>query len=78
MSSSKRKKAAAAVLSAFLIIADAKKKKARTKWVSEWLKKRDIEGVYMKLLPELYCGDRNEQKLFASFLRNSVVENLLR
>lgn len=47
----------------------SKPKRYRSKWVNPWLEKRDEEGVYAKLLPELCSGDHNEQKLFASFIR---------
>lgn len=45
------------------------KTRARSIWTSEWLQKRDEEGAFAKLLPELRSGDHNEQKLFASFVR---------
>lgn len=44
-------------------------KRPRSTWVSPWLQKRDEDGAFAKLLPELYSGDRNEQKLFADFVR---------
>lgn len=47
---------------------EAPRRKRRV-WVSSWLRKREQEGAFAKLLPELIAGDHNEQKLFASFVR---------
>lgn len=47
----------------------AMQRRPRITWVLPWLEKRDEEGAFAKLLPELRSGDRNEQKLFAGFVR---------
>lgn len=74
MAGNKRLHAVAFSAAAYLILDDDEKeakKRQRSTWVSPWLLRRDNDGAYAKLLPELAAGDRNEQKLFASFNRMS-------
>lgn len=57
---------------AILLLSEQEEEPPRRKrriWVSSWLQKREQEGAFAKLLPELISGDQNEQKLFASFVR---------
>lgn len=68
--------------SSYLLIQDeinesktvARKRKARQVWVREWTKKRQTDGVYVKLLRELRDGDPGEQRLFREFIRMSNVD----
>lgn len=46
----------------------------RCVWVRNWLKKRETEGAWAKLLKELCSGDSGERKLFQDFLRMSPAE----
>lgn len=46
----------------------------RSVWVRNWLKKRETEGAWIKLLKELRSGDSGERKLFQDFLRMSPAE----
>lgn len=46
-------------------------RKNRSIWEREWLRKRQTEGAYAKLLFELRKGDSGEKKLFHDFLRMS-------
>lgn len=46
----------------------------RSVWVRNWLKKRETDGVYAKLLIELRSGDSGEQRLFQEFLRMTATE----
>lgn len=49
-----------------------KRKRAQRKlWVRDWAEKRNVEGAYAKLLPELRSGDDGEKKLYRDFLRMS-------
>lgn len=66
--------AVASAAAAILILSEQEEEevkpiRVRSIWTSEWLRKRDEDGVFAKLLPELRTGDHNEQKLFASFVR---------
>lgn len=71
--------ASALLLSAsyYLLLSDddddeeEKRPQNRSVWVREWLKKRETDGAWAKLLVELRCGDRGENKLFHDFLRMS-------
>lgn len=44
-------------------------RKERKVWVREWLRKRQEEGAYSKLLVELRNGDSGEQRLYRDFPR---------
>lgn len=43
-------------------------------WVRDWLKNRESDGVYHKLLQELRNGDCGEQDLFFDFTRMSYAD----
>lgn len=53
---------------------DDESSRHRSVWVRKWLKERETEGAYAKLLKELRNGDSGEQKLFQDFLRMSSAE----
>lgn len=50
------------------------KRKNPSVWTRDWLKKRETDGAYAKLLVELREGDSGEQKLFRDFLRMSFAD----
>lgn len=61
---------AAVVLGATCILLEEEKQKnaERSVWVHDWVEKRESEGCYAKLLPELRANNPN---LFKNFLRMS-------